>query len=342
MKAAFIPICALLAAAGVCAQTPEGASHESPLEEVVVSGEFPGPGMWRVTRPADPKGHVLWIVADPPPLPARMKWKSRDVETVALSAQEILLDTAVSMEPDQKIGMLRGLTLLPAMLKARRNPGEADLEDLLPADLHARWLVQKRLYLGRAAGVEGWRPLFAAGRLRKAAFEDLKLREGGVVWEVIGKLARKHQIRINSPKMRFTFKRADVRAKLKEFSRESLADVDCFRTTLELTEALADRDTQNARARAWATGDHEALLRLPPLPSPNLSCAMAVLNSQVARDVMPADIREQVITMWLNAAHKSLADNQSTFAIVPFVKLTRPDGYLARLRAQGLLIEEPN
>jgi hypothetical protein len=118
--------------------------------------------------------------------------------------------------------------------------------------------------------------------------------------------------------------------------------VDCFRTTLDLTEALADRDTQNARARAWATGDLDALAALPELPSPNLPCAMAVLNSQVAREVLPPDIREQVITLWLDAAEKSLAANQTTFAIVPFVKLTRPDGYLARLRGRGLLIEAPD
>lgn len=338
MKAVLVSICGLLAFAEVRAQAPE----EAALDEVVVAGEFPGPKMWRVTRPSDPANHVLWIVADPPPLPARMKWKSKDVEAVALTAQEILRDTAVSMKPDEKIGVFRGLTLLPALLKARRNPEEADLDELLPADLYARWLVQKKLYLGRAGGVESWRPLFAAAKLRKAAFDDLNLREGGVVWEVIGKLARKNKIRVSSPTMRFTFKRGDVRAKLKEFSRESLADVDCFRTTLDLTEALADRDTQNARARAWAVGDHEALARLPPLPSPNLSCAMAVLNSQVARNVIPADIREQVITLWLDAADKSLAANQTTFAIVPFAKLTRPDGYLARLRARGLAVEEPD
>ena len=39
-----------------------------PLEEVVVTGEFPGPGMWKVTRADDAAGHVLWIVGEPPPL----------------------------------------------------------------------------------------------------------------------------------------------------------------------------------------------------------------------------------------------------------------------------------
>lgn len=333
----------LLAASQVWGQAPADVpvESESPLEEILVTGEFPGPGMWKVRRVDDAANHVLWIVGDPPPLPRRMKWKSRDVETVALSAQEILRDASVTIESDEKIGLLRGMTLVPAMLKARRNPHQADLEDLVPADLYARWLAQKKLYLGRSNGVESWRPLFAAARLREAAFKELKLRDGGVVWEVIGKLARKNRIKVHSPKLRFTFKRSEVREKLRDFSSESLADVECFAATLQLTEALADRETQNARARAWATADHEALAQLPALPSPYLQCAMALMNSQIAREVIPADIREQLFALWIDAAEKSLSTNQTTFAIVPFVQLTRPDGYLAKLREKGYVIEEP-
>lgn len=314
---------------------------DAPLDEVVVTGEFPGPGMWKVTRAGDTGNHVLWIVAEPPPLPNRMQWKSKDVEAVARGADEILRDASVTMSPDEKIGFFRGLSLLPAMREARRNPQDARLEDLLPPDLYARWLVQKKLYLGRERGVESWRPLFAADRLRKAAFKDLKLREGGVVWAVIGKLAERHKIKVTSPTLRFTIKRSEVRAKIKEFSRESLADTECFDTMLQLTEALGDQEKRDARARAWATGDHEALARIPALPSPYLPCVMAVMTSQVAREFIPADTREQVQALWLEAAEKSLATNPSTFAIVPFVKLTRTDGYLAMLRARGYLIEAP-
>jgi len=270
-----------------------------------------------------------------------MAWKSKEVEAVALGAQEILRDSSVSMQPDEKIGFFRGMTLLPAMLEARRNPDDARLKDLLPADLYARWLVQKKLYLGNESGVESWRPLFAADRLRKEAFQELDLQSGSVVWDVIGKLAGKQKIKVTSPLLKFTIKRSEVRAKIKEFSRESLADIECFSTMLQLTEALGDRKTQDARARAWAIGDHEALAALPALPSPYLPCAMAVMGSQVAREIIPSDIREKVHALWIEAAEKSLATNERTFAIVPFVKLTRPDGYLAMLRAKGYLIEAP-
>jgi hypothetical protein len=334
----------LFALSSTAATFAPGAAAEpavdEPLEEVVVTGEFAGPGMWKLTH-ADHPGHVLWIVGDPPPLPKRIQWKSRAVEAVVNDSQEILRDAAVTMKPDEDIGLLRGLTLIPAMRKARKNPEDGKLKDLLPPDLYARWLVQKRLYLGRESGVEEWRPIFAADKLRKGAYDELKLRDSGMVWEVVGKLAKQRKIPVTVPLITYTIKRGEIRAKLKEFSRESLSDVECFATTLDLTEALSRREIENDRAKAWATGDLETLAALPPLPSPVLPCVMAVMSSQIAREVIPADIRDQLVALWTAAAEKSLAANQTTFAIVPLIKLMREDGYLAGLRTKGYQIEAP-
>jgi hypothetical protein len=316
------------------------AADDEPLEEIVVTGEFKGPGLWRVTRPGD-TAHILWIVGDPFALPKRMQWKSRDIEAIALGSQEILRDASVSMKPDEKIGVLRGLTLVPALMKARKNPDDKTLEELLPPDLYSRWVEQKELYLRGTKGLEDWRPLFAADRLRGRAFEKLGLRERGVVWDVIGKLVAERKVPINSPTIPFVVKRAEVRGKIKEFSRESLADIECFRATLDLTEALANREIETERAQAWARADLGTLASLPALPNPYLPCAMAVLGSQVAREVIPDDIRAQTEKLWIDTAIASLGKNASTFAIVPLAKLTRPDGYLVRLRAAGLAIEPP-
>src|SRR4029079_18826930 len=205
-----------LVLAGRALAQPAAPDSAEPMEEVVVTGEFPGPGMWKVWRADDP-AHVLWIVGDPPPLPKRVQWKSRDVESAALRSQEILLDASVRLEPDEKIGLFRGLSLLPAAMKARKNPDKATLRDRLPPDLYARWLAQKKLYLGRDSGVEDWRPFFAATKLRKAAFDELKLRDGGMVWEGVGKLARKHEIPVTAPNLKFTFHTRDLKTKIKEF-----------------------------------------------------------------------------------------------------------------------------
>ena len=317
------------------------APGDQPLEEVVVTGEFPGPGMWKVTRPGDASGHELWIVGDPPPLPKRMQWKSRDVEATASRSQEVLLDAAVRMDPDEKIGLFRGLSLLPSALKARKNPDEATLQERLPPDLYARWLVQKKRYLGSDSGIEKWRPIFAANKLRREAFDDLGLRDSGMVWEVVGKIAKKGNIKTTTPYLRFAFHTDDLKSKIKEFSREELPDTECFAVTLDLVEAVADGATEARRARAWATADLATLDSLPPLPKPYVPCIMAVLGSQVAREVIPADIREQLYALWIEAAEMALAANQTTLAIVPLAKLTREGGYLSRLRARGYEVEPP-
>jgi hypothetical protein len=258
-----------------------------------------------------------------------------------MRSQEILLDASVRMEPDEKIGVYRGLTLLPAAMKARRNPDEASLRERVPPDLYARWLTQKKLYLGRDSGVEQWRPIFAATKLRNAAFDDLKLRDSGMVWEVVGKLAKKRKIPVTTPSLKFTFHTRELKTKIKEFSRESLPDTECFATTLDLVEALSDRVTEGRRAHAWATADLATLDSLPPLPNPYVPCAMAVLGSDVAREVIPADIRERLYASWMDAAAKALATNETTLAIVPLAKLTREGGYLERLRARGYSIDAP-
>ncbi len=331
----------LICAVSLAALSVALRADDEPMEEVVVTGEFPGPGMWKVTKPEDPAGHVLWIVGDPPPLPKRMQWKSSLVEAVALQSQEILLDSSVRMEPDEKIGVFRELTLIPAAMKARKNPDDGTLQERLPPDLYARWLVQKKRYIGSDSGIENWRPIFAASKLRKEAMSDLGLRESGMVWEAIEKLAKKQKIRTTAPNLSFTFHADDLRAKIKEFSREPLADTECFATTLDLVEALSDKDIEAQRAQAWATADLETLARLPQLPVPYVPCAMAVLGSQVAKEIIPSDVREQLYGRWMEAARKSIDANQTTLAIVPLAKLLREGGYLERLKAKGYLIEPP-
>jgi hypothetical protein len=339
-KSIGFAFCCIALATAANAQDPAPGTGE-PYEEIQVTGEFPGPGMWKVTRVDDAAGHVLWIVGGPPPLPKRMKWRSAQVEAVALRSQEVLMDSGFNVALDEKLGVFRGLSILPAALKARKNPDEQTLRELLPPDLYQRWLVQKKRYLGSDSGIEKWRPLLAAQKLQREAIDDLGLSTAGDVWKSVGKLVEKNKIKTTSPLLKFKFPADDLKARIKEFTHEKLADTECFSTTLDLVEALANTAVEERRAHAWATGDLATLESLPALPNPQVPCAVAVLSSQVAREYVPADLREQLMTLWLEAAGKSLDANQTTLAFVPLAKLTRKDGYLERLRARGYLIEAP-
>jgi hypothetical protein len=312
---------------------------DAPMEEVVVTGEFAGPGMWQVKHPDHP-GHTLWIVGEPPLLPMGMRFRSQQVARVASQSQEILNQPGFSLKPDEEVGVFRMLTLLPAALRLRKNPHKATLRELLSPDLYARWLVQKELYLGHDSGVEKMRPFLVAEKLRDAAIKKLQLGYGGSwgdVWEVV----RKNKTPVTSPSLEFTFKTENLRGQLKAFSREKLADEECFAKTVELTEALSNKPVEEARARAWATGDLARLQELPPLPDPDSSCDQAIVNALAMTTPVPADLREQLDELWFAAAGNALTKNESTLAFAPMSALLREHGYLEGLRKRGYEILAP-
>ncbi len=312
---------------------------DAPMEEVVVTGEYAGPGMWQVTHPDHP-GHTLWILGEPPLLPKGIRFRSQKVAQVASQSQEILMPAGSSLKPDEKIGVLRMLTLVPAALKLRKNPDKATLKELIPPDVYARWLVQKKLYLGRDSGVEKMRPFLVADKLRNAAIKELQLGNVGS-WADVWAVVKENKIPVTRPNLEFTFKTEGLRQQIKSFAREKLADEECFARTIELTEALANREVENARARAWATGDLATLQELPPLPNPDPSCDQAIVNALAMTTPVPTDLRAQMDELWFASAGNAVTKNVSTLAFVPMSALLGENGYLESLRARGYEILAP-
>jgi hypothetical protein len=326
-------VCALQLAVSQ-AQTPA-----EPLEEIVVTGEFAGPGLWQITHPDHP-GHTLWIVGEPPLLPKGMRFRSDKVLRVATQSQEILQQTGFGLKPDKKVGVLRMLTLVPAAMRLRKNPDKATLQKLLPPDLYARWMVQKQRYLGRDAGIERMRPIWVAEKLREAALAELQLGQGwswGDVWQVV----KEKNIRVTNLSLEFTFQTEGLRRQLKTASRQKLDDTECFARTVALTEALANKTVEDARARAWATGDLARLRELPPLPDPDPACEQAIVNALAMTTAVPADVRQQMDDSWFSAARRALDKNESTLAFVPMSTLIGENGYLDRLSQRGHDIVAP-
>ena len=312
---------------------------DAPMEEVLVTGDFAGPGMWQVTHPDHP-GHTLWIVGEPPLLPKGMRFHSQQVVRVASQSQEILQRPGFALKPDKKIGVFRMLTLVPAALKLRKNPGEARLQELIPPDSYARWQVQKNLYIGRDPGVEKMRPFLVAEKLRDAAIKKLQLGNGGS-WGEVWKLVESRKISVTTPTLEFTFRTNDLRGQIKAASRMKLADEECFAKTVELTEALSNKLVEDARARAWATGDLAKLQELPPLPDPEPSCEQAIVNALAMTTPVPTDLRQRLDESWFAAAGNALVKNESTLAFVPMSDLLGQRGYLERLRERGYEILAP-
>jgi hypothetical protein len=320
-----------IAAAAAAARAADAPVQES-IEEVLVTGQQPGPGLWRVTNPAAGNDHVLWILGSYGPLPKKMQWRSKELESVLAEAQELI--GPVSM--NAKVGPLGGVTLLPSLVGLRKNPNGERLQEILPPELYARWAPLKLRYIGRDDDVEAWRPIFAAGELYEKALRAHGFESYGVLWPAVEKLARKARVRITEPEV--TIKVDKPRSAIKDFKRMPLDDVECFAKTIARLET--DLERMKVRANSWATGDLPTLRELAPIDNAT-ACIAVVLNAQIMQDRGYTDWPARREAAWLSAVEQAMASNAATVAVLSIDQILKPDGYVARLRAKGYRVEDP-
>ncbi len=321
---------ALFACIGTLAA--QAVAPQPEIEEVLVTGQQPGPGLWKVTRPEGGTDHVLWVLGSYGPLPKKMSWRSTELEAVLAESQAVI--APVSMRAS--VGALGGVTLLPSLVGLRSNPDGARLEDVVPPELYARWLPLKERYIGRDDDVEKWRPIFAAQELYERALRKSGLEPYGVVWPAVEKRARKARVKIVEPEVKVRIDKP--RAAIKEFKQAPLSDLECFAKTLERLES--DLELMRVRANAWASGDVEKLRALAPVDNAS-ACIAVALNAEVLRERGAGDWPARREAAWLEAVEAAFAANASTVAVLNVEQILRPDGYVAELRARGYLVEDP-
>lgn len=323
---------ALLPAFGPVAAQP-ASPPSAPVVDmatVQVTGEQPGPGLWKVTGP---QGHVLWILGTVSPLPARVDWRSDEVERTIAGVDHVLGDPGFGL--DAKIGFFKGLTLLPLAMKTARDPQGRTLDQTLPAPTYARWLALKKTYLGNDRGVEKDRPLVASGRLYQAFLKENGLRENKPVKEA---LKRAYKARGLEPEdVQVKLKVDDLRGTLKELQATEVDDRACFERTLDAVEFQAP--VLRERANAWALGDIAALRRLST-SSMAQTCREMFQDSDFVRRRGWNNLPQQVRARWLQGADAALSRHAGTFATVP-VSLLLGEGYLDALAQRGYQIEAP-
>jgi uncharacterized protein YbaP (TraB family) len=319
---------ALLLAGSVA---PQGIVHaqSEPLEELVVSGEQPGPSLWEVRR----GDHRVWILATLVPLPRKLQWRSRELESVIARSQLVIAPVDV----DADIGFFTALRLVRPALRARALPDDQRLADVLEPATYARWQRLKSRYLPKDDKVERWRPMFAGGALFEAALESAKLNPRGGIWRQVKKLAKDAKVPLREAKIEITLD--DPRGLIADFARTPLsADIACFESLLEVV------DTQlpmlRERANAWATGDVATLRRLPLEDSFNSCLDAANASPRVAKEI--ADARRRVEQERLLVIEGALLRNTGSLAVLELRELIGADGLLARLRAAGYDVIEPD
>lgn len=305
------------------------AVQETAPATVVVEGRRPGPGVWKVTK----DGHVMWVFGLYSPLPLKMEWDASRIERLITHSQQVLLPPGVSIG----VGFFRSLTMLPSMVGLQKNPDNATLKDVLPADVYARWQVLKDRYIGDDDGVERYRPIFAADQLMEAGLKKNGLSKGGDVRKRIETIAKENEVKTVSPVLKIELD--DPRGTLKDFKKSPIEDLGCFTRTLDGLEG--NLDAMRVRANAWANGNIAEIKTLD-FAEREQACGDAVFNSQIAKN-SPAlrNMRERMRAVWIQAAEKALADNVSTFAVLQMKDIVDPKGLVADLQAKGYTVESP-
>ena len=300
------------------------------LETMVVTGAQPGPGMWKVSQ----GDHSLWILGTLSPLPSGINWKSDEVRSVLEQADQVLGSPGLVVNAD--IGIFKGLMLLPSALKAGKNPDGKTLQDVLPADVYARWTVLKPRYFGHDKGIEKKRPILVANELYEKANRKAGLGQKPVITPVIDEVLKRRKMKITPTTLKITID--DPKDAIKDFTREGVNDLECFRSALDRVE----KDLPEAidRANAWSVGDLDALRALPVEKQDN-ACMSALTSGEFARKRGMSDVPTQIRTQWLKTTEEALQKNRITFATLPIAELMKPDGYLSYLQAKGYQVEAP-
>jgi uncharacterized protein YbaP (TraB family) len=288
------------------------------MEELVVTGERTGPGMWHVHRGAA----QLWILGSMSPLPKGITWRSKQVEQVLDSTNQVLVQKPF------EIGIARILWLLITEHNVLMVRGGKRLKDVLPADLHARFAVQRAKYTQDSDKWERFRPLIAAAFLQQAAFHQAGLSTRLDLGAAIRVLAKKHRVRVEEIKIAGV---GDVLEALK--TMPPATENTCVAASLVTIESDLPRLVD--RAQAWASGNVERIAKLRE-PAEVDACR-AALDAGVGASELIARMRRT----WLDTMEKYMQNGTVTVAVVNMDMLLEPGGLLDELRAKGYEVDAP-
>jgi uncharacterized protein YbaP (TraB family) len=316
--AVWIISAAVLMAGGL--PVAAGRADEPPpvIDELTVTGERTGPGMWHVHHGAA----NLWILGSMSPLPKGITWRSKQLEQILDSTNQIVVPKPF------EIGIARVLWLLITERDLLMVHGGKRLKDVMPPDLHARFALQRAKYKADSDKWERYRPIIAAAFLQQAAFHQVGLSTRLDLGAAVRMLAKKHHVRVEELKIAGVH---DVLGALK--TMPPATENSCVEASLVTVEKDLPRLVE--RARAWATGDVERIERLHE-PSEVDACRAALDEGAGASDLIAL-----VRRTWLDSLEKYLRSGGVTVAVVNMDMLLEKGGLLDELRAKGYDIDSP-
>lgn len=372
MNAAMRKIATLLlvaiASASALAQTASTKKLQE-LEEIVVTGRFPGPPLWKVSK----GDHALWILPLIDMYPRKMDWDSRRVERLVAQSQEYLLQPSVR---EGFTGAVNPLVIFSLIFRANniyvagtQLPKGKTLSKMMPPELYRRFQALRSRYFPRKINVDHMTVMAAGETLQSEVLEHENLQmlhQGGVPpvifeklqkWLKANKSIRQVMPSVTGPGYVLTSKDIKVMAKAIEKGVKSPEfaawSVECM--TQLVTWFERDLGPVKRRANAWARGHVEGLINPLPLYQRGDACSMSMervkewpVAKQLRKDnpqlfaaltVDRAPLVKQSREQWVAAAEKALENNTTTFAMLTINDVLDKDGLVAQLEAKGYKVE---
>jgi uncharacterized protein YbaP (TraB family) len=302
--------------------TAPSAQAEAP-QEVEITGERPGPRLWRISKGE----HVIWLLGTLDPLPRKMIWKSKEVESVLGEVQAVIPtnpSVSVHANPFTWVRLYfqwRGVQVLD---------GGARLKDVLPPALYGRVMTLVGRYDAGDHRIERLKPIFAALRLYRQALDFAYLAPGNQAQDEVLKMAHKRGVPVRQSKLRIEEPR-DLLTQLGQLPRD--AQVGCLEAVVERLET--GMEPMKEEARAWALGDVSALRQLM-VPKAIDVCTAAVSASSQTKQLI-----DDSNAGWDREVDLALANNRETLALKPIHELIGTRGILAAFKAKGYQVEGP-
>lgn len=282
---------------------------EDVQHEIDIIAHLPGPALWRVSTPTS----ELWIIGLAGPVPKRLEWDTRRVETALEGARELILPPGASftvfdmagllLDPGRRYHYPDGQTLRGAMTPAMRAKFDAAAQELGQDPAH----------------YDHWRPLVAFVALMADAQKHDALNLEGPQKTLMHLAQAK-----NVPTRRLSPYSAGAIAQA--FKDATPADQQtCLKLMVDLIPRLP---AFSARlGDAWAHGDVDATLAAQAEVASD-GCFTAVPGILKLEDRRGQD--------WAKSLAQTLRTPGKTVLAIDIRSLTKPGGLLDQLRAQGL------
>jgi len=280
----------------------------------VVTGRWPGPAMWKVSR----GDSAVFVMSAVTPIPHLQQWETMRVEHALDGANTLI------MRPTQaKVGLFEGIGML-LNNGALHLPRGRTLESVLPPPDRARFLAVAKEIHQDPKKYEHWKPALAGFAL----LGDF-LRAAGLSAEKPGTTVQKLARSRGVPVREYGQLRAGAMIKALGSMPEA-AHITCFEAALR----EIDRESAHARpaAEAWAKGDLQGVRANYSLSSVE-ACVQAVPSLRDAVERSTADAAR--------ALEEALKRPGKSVAVIDLTLLLRANGVLDRLKAAGATITVP-